>query len=247
MSVVKWPVSIAQNYYQLSYRIVETGGETRHTVKTLGEAIRITGEAVRNVVWTGWSMFHQFTRASIAPRVVIDAASGKEVEAIETNLLGETILESTVPDLWRITVDGRSSIVRPYREDRMVIPHLSARGLIPGKYISPRILIRELYEFATHAKELAKAFPHASKIEFHCSWFGLEGRRIADMEPDVEWGDYVCHVNNRSSSATVTLDELAADTVSVVATLAAPVLNLFDGFEISRDWIARQVPKFRML
>jgi hypothetical protein len=244
---VQWPVAIDKNYYLLTYRIVETGGKTLLKIKPLGEAIRVAGEAVRNVVWTGWSMFHPFTRPEIAPRVVVDPTSGEEVAALETSLLGETHLEATIPDVWRITADGRASIWRPYREDRMEVPHLAAQGLSAGRYLSPRILIRELYELATHAKELAKAFPHANNVEFFCSWIGLKDRMIADMEPGVTWGNYKSHVNERTSTATVQLDALTADTASVVAALSAPVLNLFDGFELSREWILQQVPRFRML
>jgi len=192
-------------------------------------------------------MFHPFTRPAIAPYVVVDSSSGQDVEAWETNLLGETILEATMPDVWRITADGRASLWRPYREDRMDVPHLAARGLTRGKYLSPRILVRELYEFASHAKELAKFFPYASQAEFRCSWMGLKNRSIADMQPGVDWREYVCRVNERTSTATVPLDTVTADTASVVAALAAPVLNLFDGFDLSRDWILREVPKFRML
>jgi hypothetical protein len=247
MSRIQWPVAIDQNYYLLTYRLVEVGGSTKLSINELREALRIAGEAVREVVWTGWSMFHQFTRAAIAPKVVVDTSSGHEVEALETNLLGETLLEATIPDVWRVTVDGRASIWRPYREDRMRVPHLAERGLVPGTYLSPRILVRELYELATHAKEFSKAFPFAKSAEFLCSWVGLKDRKIADMDPGVDWNTYVSHVGNRTSNTSVPLDSLTADTAGVVATLSAPVLNLFDGFELSRDWIGDQVPKFRII
>jgi hypothetical protein len=244
---VQWPVPIDKNSYLLSYRIIETGGKTTHTIKSLAEAIRIAGEGVRNVVWTGWSMFHQFSRPAIAPRVVLDVTNGEEVEALETNLLGETQLEATIPDVWRITTDGRASVWRPYREDRARVPHLAAQGLTPGRFLAPRVLIRELYELVTHAKELSKAFPHASSVEFRCTWSGLKNRKIADFEPGVHWHDYTCHVDERTSTTTAPVDIVTADSASVVAALAAPVLNLFDGFELSRDWIVKEVPKFRML
>jgi len=243
----KWPVPAAENFYQFSYRIIESGDRTRLTIRNLKEAVRVAGEQVKNVVWTGWSMFHQFTRPEIAPRVVVDMATGEEIEAIETNLVGETRLEATVPEIWRITADGRATLFRPYREDRMVVPHLAERGLTPGTYLSPRILIRELYELATHAKEFAKAFPNANRIEFRCSWYGLKGRKIADLNPGVDWDDRASHVNERTSAVSCSVDELTADTASVVERLAAPVLMLFDGLELSRKWILREVPTFRSL
>jgi hypothetical protein len=247
VSRVQWPVPLERNYYQLSYRIIETGDRTRHTIPSLREAIRSAGVGVKNVVWTGWSMFHQFTRPEIAPHVVIDTATGEEVEAIEASLIGETRLEATLPDVWRITTDGRATIFRAYREDRSVVPHLAERGLTPGKFLSPRVLIRDLYELVTHAKELAKSFPNTQGVEFQCTWIGLEGRQIADFEPGIDWNHYTCHTNARSSAAVVSIDELTAEPASVVARLATPVLNLFDGFELNREWIIREAPKFRML
>jgi hypothetical protein len=247
VSRVQWPVPLERNYYQLSYRVIESRDKTRHTISSLQEAIRTAGVSVKKVVWTGWSMFHQFTRPEIAPRIMIDNLTGEEIEAIETSLIGETKLEATIPDVWRITTDGRATIFRPYREDRSVIAHLAEQGLTPGKFLSPRTLIRDLYEFVTHAKEFAKSFPNAQGVEFQCTWIGLEGRKIADFEPGIEWNDYTCHTNARSSSARVSLDELSADTASVVVKLATPVLHLFDGFELSREWVVRETPKFVML
>ncbi len=247
MTDQSWPVSIRYNYYHFSYQISEQGGKTEHTTTTLAEAIRIAGEAVRNVVWTAWSMFYQFTRTEIAPKIVIDTSTGAEVEALETDLTGEAFLETTVPDFWRITVDGRATIIRPYREDREVIPYLADRGLKPGMWLSPRTLVREVFELVTHAKEMAKAFPFADSIEFRCSWYGLIERQIADFQAGANWGERKCHANERTTTAIVSVEQLAADTVSVVENLTAPVLRLFDGLELNHEWIANEVPNFRML
>lgn len=75
----------------------------------------------------------------------------------------------------------------------------------------------------------------------------LKGRKIADLNPGVDWDDRTCHVNERTSAVSVSVDELTADTASVVERLAAPVLMLFDGLELSRKWILREVPSFRSL
>lgn len=234
-----------RSFYQLSYRIIESGEPTGHTIKSLEESIRVAGESVRTVVWTGWSMFHQFTRAGIAPKIVIDTATGEEVMAIETDLREKTTMERTVPEVWRITADGRATLIRPYREDTATPRHVVEQGLTAGGWLSPRVLIREVYELATHAKELAKAFSNADCIEFRCTWLGLKGRKIADFIAGVDWDQRTCHVNERTSAVTVSLDELTADTAAVVARLTSPVLNLFDGLDLSREWIIRQVPRFR--
>lgn len=232
--------------YQLSYRIVDAS-KPRLSVKELEEAIRVAGERVREVVWTGWSMFHQFTREEIKPRIVIDTATGDEIEAIETDLREHSRLASTRDEIWRITADGRATLIRPYREDTAEHPSWAQRGLTPGTWLSPRTLIRELYELATHAKELSKSFPNAEAVEFCCTWQGLKGRKIADFTPGAEWRERRCHAEQRTSTLTVSLEELTADTAAVVAKLSARVLNLFDGLDLSRDWILREVPNFRTI
>lgn len=232
-------------YYQLSYRMVDSGGQARLSITELAEAIRVANERVRDVVWTGWSMFNQFTRPEIAPRIIIDTISGEEVEAYETNLRENS--QTSRDEVWRITADGRATLFRAYREDAMIDPMFAKRGLTPGTWFSPRTLVREVYELATHAKELSKAFPSAVKVEFRCTWLGLSGRIIADFEPGTNWRERRCHADQRTSAAIVSADELTADTAAVVAKLVKPVLNLFDGLDLSREWIVREVPKFRML
>ena len=232
-SAPQWPVSVKDNHYQLSYRLTPETGLPALTGGALPEAIRQAGERVRNVVWTGWSMFHPFTREEIKPRFVTDASGSEEVEAIETSLLGESFIAETVPDFWRITADGRATIIRPYREDRVVVPHLERSGLGPGTYLSPETLAREVYEMATHAKELAKAFDGTTGVEFRCTWYGLKDRRIASFDRAVDWRDRKCVVNERSTGARAPLELLAASPQSAVAELIAPVGRLFDGLEIT--------------
>jgi len=242
-----WPVSIAENHYQFSYRIVEHGGKTKHTADSFREALRIASEAVRSIVWTGWSMFHVFTRREIAPRILIDHGSDEEIECFEANLLEKTTLDTTVPDFWLITFDGRATIIRPYREDRVVVPHLERHGLVPGNWLSPRTLVREVYEVATHAKELAKAFEFADTVEFRCSWYGLKERQLAEFEPGVDWREGICHEATRTTAVTTSTDQLTVDTAAIVMDLAGPVLRLFDGLETTPEWINQLRPRFRML
>ena len=242
----KWPVSISKNFYQFSYRIVENPARTRHSLASLAEAIRLAGESVKNVVWTGWSMFHQFTTKEIAPRVVLDEADGEEIEAFETNLLDGARFDTTVPDFWRITIDGRATLLRPYREDRNEPLHLKRRGLQPGMWLSPHTLMREVYEFVSHAKELAKAFPNADRVEFRCSWHGLKGRQIADFRPGVDWDEHTCHTNERTIQFSASTEQLTGDTASIAVELAAPVLRLF-GLELTKEWVLSELPSFRSI
>jgi hypothetical protein len=242
-----WPVPLQTNHFQLSYRIVERGGPSQLDSTDLLEAIRAANEQVKNVVWTGWSMFYIFSRPEIAPRRVIDSGTGEEVEAIETSLLNETTFEATLPDFWRITADGRASLVRPYREDRSTQEFLAAKGLRPGSWLAPRELVRDVFELTCHAKELTKFFDHAISVEFRCSWFGLRDRRIGDFNPGVDWNLRTCHVEERTTYATPSIEELASDPESVAIELYSPVLRLFDGLELDRAWLTKEKARFRML
>jgi hypothetical protein len=242
-----WPVSLAANHFQLSYRIVERGGQSVLDSTDLLEAIRTANERVRSVVWTGWSMFYIFTRSEIAPQRLIDRGTGEEVEAIETRLINETNLEATLPDFWRITADGRVTLMRAYREDRSTNPPLAARGLKPGNWLAPRELVRDVFELASHAREFSKAFSHAAAVEFRCSWFGLRARRIGDFNPGVDWGPRTCHTEERTTFAIPSIEEFAADPESVAVELYAPVLRLFDGLELDRAWLVKEKARFRSL
>ena len=242
-----WPVSIEGNHYQFSYQIIEGGEKTKHTIATLSEAIRVAGERVKNVVWTGWSMFYQFSRPEIAPHILVDDSMGEDVEVLEANLLSDTFISDTVPDFWRITVDGRTTIIRPYREDRVPVPHLQKSGLEPGMWLSPRTLIREIYELVTHAKELAKEFTYVESVQIQCTWYGLKDRRFADFEPSVSWHDRTCHADGRSTGGRFSVEQLTGNTTSVVVALAAPVLVLFGGWATTDDWVDGLRPGFRAL
>jgi hypothetical protein len=243
----QWPVSMTRNHYQFSYRITEKGGDTHLDCNALRQALDEANERVRSEVWTGWSMFHEFTRVEIKPRVVIDNYESKEVEALQASLLNEQYRETTVPDYWRVTVDGRATIIRPYREDRREVPHLVRAGILPGGWIAPGILVREVFELVIHARELAKAFRHAFEVQFVCSWNGLKGRRIADSHPGVDWNDGVSFIEERTTQKVTTIVQLAESPSSIVAELAGPVARLFDGLKIDTRFIEDQRPQFRTL
>jgi hypothetical protein len=161
-------------------------------------------------------------------------------------LLGQIFIAETVPDYWRVTADGRATIIRPYREDRKSVPHLQKQGLKPGRWLSPRGVAREAYELVAHAKELAKAFTLAESVEFRCSWHGLKDRKIADFDPTVDWyEDRICRINERTTTVRASVEALAADPSSVVLELINPVARLFDGLEVGSVQLEHWRPTFR--
>ncbi|MBW7997178.1 MAG: ATP-binding protein [Candidatus Glassbacteria bacterium] len=240
----EWPVSIADNHYQLSYAISELGGETIHNLDDFKVVHQRSNEAVKNDVWTGWSMFHPFTTPELAPYVLVDDMGKINAELLETNLLSKT---GSLPDFWRLSMDGRATIIRPYREDLETIEIGDDVPLEPGSFLSPRTLVRELYELSAHAREISRSFHHAQTIHFMCSWWGLAGRIIRDFDPGVHWHPYTCHAPGRTVRVIATPDELVTDLPRIACALASPVLILFDGFKILPSWVETIAPSFRSL
>jgi hypothetical protein len=233
-----WPVSIADNHYQLSFRIL--GLEKAYLdLNTLQQEMQRAHTATRNIVSTGWSMFYQFTRPEIAPYVIVDDTGGRNVDAFETNLLANSRDGVGLPDFWHVTANGRATLIRCYREDRAVF-----QGRQPGTWLAPRLLIREITELITYAKELSKAFVGANSVEFRCSWWGLKNRHIADFESAVEWDERVSRVSTRTSSGQWAAEEIIADIAPIVTSLANPALRLFNGLELSPDFVRKEMPRF---
>ena len=113
----RWPVSVTENRYQLSYLISTDGGELLD-VGRVPELLRRINLEVRDTVWTGWSMFFPFVGPDLAPRIRAEHRDGSGGDVMECNLTGIADLEFSLPDYWRVAPDGRVTLVRAYREDR---------------------------------------------------------------------------------------------------------------------------------
>ena len=188
----RWSTSLADNRYQLSYLI---STEEKEMLET-GELARILEEInvdVRSTVWTGWSMFYPFTRPDIAPNVYPENLDGTGGDVMECNLLVDGNFDTSLPDYWRLAPDGRVTLVRAYREDRM----RSARSLQhkSGKWLSPETVVRETTELVTHARLLARYFVAPTRISFRCTWLGLRGREFADFDSHNLLGTWSCSVS----------------------------------------------------
>ena len=221
----RWPVSINENRYQLSYLISTEENETLQ----IGDLVRILEEInveVRTTVWTGWSMFYPFTRPDIAPRLFPENADGTGADVMECNLLADGDFDISLPDYWRLAPDGRVTLVRVYREDRV----RSARELqrSSGTWLSPETVVRETTELVTHARLLARYFETPTRISFRCTWLGLRGREFADFDPTIYWGHgKVASADLRTTEGEWPVATTAATWTEIVSELCAPVLNAF--------------------
>jgi len=240
-----WPVEYSGNHYQLSYRIVKNANEELQP-RDLISILERANQEVRGHVWTGWSMFYPFSPKEIRPYFVPSVVEGKEVDVLETNLIGREIQTTTLPDFWRFCGLGYASLVRAYREDRY-IPQKGETERLPGEWFSPYTLIREISEFIRHALVISRSFESAEGIEIEGRWNGLKNRRIAEFDSGIHWRHYVSRVNGRNIQGEWPVADLTANWEEVVATLASPICRLFDGVEVTADWVRKDSRKFRDL
>lgn len=241
---IEWPVSIAENHYQLSYVI------RHHDAELLGppallEALGRINREVRDLVWTGWSMFYPFTRSEIAPKTVPENADGSGAYLLETNLALDTrVLDTTLPDFWRVSPKGWATVIRPYREDRTVFDAKRQ----PGKWFSPETPLRETAELVRHAYLFSKYFATTEFVEFDCTWKGLKGREIADFNPAIYWSPgRVAHTNVRRTEGKWPAAELLHNWPSVVAALACPVLEIFELDFCTVEFVEGMAERFKKL
>lgn len=219
------PVSLKDNSYQLSYLI--SHNDDAIPVGDLGRVLEEINNEVRDTVWTGWSMFYPFSPPEIRPSVHPDKLDGTGGDLLETNLLG---FDADLPDFWRISPDGRASLVRGYRED--------VRLEEPGRWLSPETVLRETAELVRHARAFARRFPSASSVSFRCVWNGLKGREIRDFDPGICWSPgRIAIANQRTVSGEYPVVQLGASWPKIVSDLGCPILHLFGFTDCSPEFV----------
>lgn len=164
-AALRWLVDIGTNHCQLSYAIVSEAG-IAIPADELHQVLEGVNRDVRETVWTGWSMFYPFTRPEIAAALHPEFADGGGLEVLESNLIGDGDFDITLPDFWRYSVDGRATIIRPYREDRQ--RSVNGKGRAAGTWLSPETIIRETAELVTHARIMAEKY-EGSSVAFRCT------------------------------------------------------------------------------
>ena len=85
---------------------------------------------------------------------------------------------------------------------------------------------------------MAETFESSESIDFVCTWSGLSGRRVADFNRGVDWQRRVCRDANRTSRATASVASLRTNWQETVSEIVAHLTVLFDGLEISPEWVA---------
>lgn len=246
---IRWPVSLENNHCILSYSIIHTDPHVMPKTELLEALTRINRE-VRELVWTGWSMFYPFTRTEIAPQVRAENPYGSGTYILETNLAsGNRNYDITLPDFWRVSPMGWATLVRAYREDRSQGEDGNFdQEHKPGTWLSPETPIRETAELVRHAYLFSNYFSSSTKIEFDCQWKGLKNRELKDFDPGVFWcPDRVSQLDIRKTSGVWPIAELINNWPNVVSELSCPVLEIF-GFDFcSPDFVRGMEERFRKL
>lgn len=230
-----WPVPLANNHYRLSYLIQHENQNI--PINQLRSLLEEINNEVRDTVWTGWSMFYPFTRPEIAATVHPENSDGTGDDLLETNLIGNGQFDTSMPDFWRVTPDGRATLVRGYRED--------VRLEDSGVWLSPETVLRETAELVRHARAFTRHFPSASTVSFRCTWTGLNGRQIRDFDPSIHWSPgKTATADKRITSGEWPVVKLNTDWHQIVAELGCPILNLFSLDFCSAKLVAGMAPRF---
>ena len=242
-----WPVDLAENHYELSYRIIHEspplGGPNK-----LKDALKEINREVREHVWTGWSMFYPFSKEEIEPQILFENENASGCVILETDLRKHRFLETTLPDYWRVSENGYAILIRPYREDRIgLVTSKVDPNRKPGEWLSPETPIRETAEFVRHAYLFSKKFPSASQVEFICVWKGLSGRHFAGFGSEYWSANRICKTPTRRTEGRFPVSDLISKWQEVVVYLACPVLQLFDFDNCDKEFVSGMEEKFRKL
>jgi hypothetical protein len=232
------PPFYSTSFYQMSYAIERANGQVLN-LDGLIEILRQVNAEVRDLVATGWSMFYSFSQVGSAPLFQTDEKSGQgEIDFLECAHLRDFDPTVLATDMWRVSADGKATIIRSYLEDNAAfVPQTS---LAQGTWFSPQMMVSELAEFVRHARGLAERFNEATTVHFRCEWRGLEKRVLYDPLGHFLRRDRAKR-DHRVSSGAWPITALANSLEEIVAELGQPVIrNFSNDFVITPQWVKGQ-------
>ncbi len=199
---------------------------------------------VRDTVRYGWNMmFVPFNSPELSPQFMTDpAVDGGGTEFVQTSLFDDA--RTGYGDFWRISFDGRASLLRNLHEDRYRAPEGVAEG---QKWFDPWIQVRDITEIVRHARAFAEEFSDVTDICLQLEWRGLKSRVIASLKPERHyWSQtYTSHADARNIYECVPQAEVIGSLPEVVARLFAPVHRMFNPrLEITAEYVARAMKDF---
>jgi hypothetical protein len=187
-----------------------------------------------------------FDVPEIRPSWQTDVASGLgENDFLECALLRDTRspdLTPVHPDFWRVSVDGKTTLIRDYWEDDA--GWNSSVGWRSGTWLSPNLLTQAFAEFVRHARGMSERFDSPTTVTFRVEWNGLKDRTVAD--PGARWlNNWTSGVDHRVAIGSWPVASLTDAWPQIVAELTAPVMRLFTtDFVLTPEWIRGQAPRW---
>jgi hypothetical protein len=119
------------------------------------------------------------------------------------------------PDMWRISPDGKATLIRTYWEDD--VGWNKQLGWQPGTWISPNLLTKALAEFARHARGMAERFDNPTTVTCRIEWNGLKDRSVATKRQPVPLhAGHSCSVGLVGAFAFEPLVSVAASFMSAI-------------------------------
>jgi hypothetical protein len=226
---------LADNFVQFSYLIRHRKDEVIEPGKALA-VIEKLNTSVRDTVRHGWSMFHPFTRKEIRPHFLTDSS----VDAGDTEFVQGSLHEDGGQghgDFWRLSLDGRASILRNFSEDRFSTPRSVAEG---QKWFDPFYHVQDITEIVRHARAYAEEFSDVTEICFQLEWKGLKSRLIASHRNRYDSEPYTFNSDTRKIRHCFPQAEVIGGLPAVVARLFAPVHRMFNAHS---DYSAESVTR----
>jgi len=236
-----WP-RLSELFFQFSYTIHRADGAViEHAA--LQEILRQVNNETTAFSQPGSWLFYPYTRDTISPRFTVDPATGSDDDDfLEVSLIRAGDESTFAPTFWRVSSDGRATIVDRYVEDQSDWCRQLRREV--GSWMSPGYLVRSLAELVRHARGFSERFDSAVYVAFRCEWNGLKGRQVFD--PMAHWRARRPAVDDRRvSTGSWPVAALTSDWATIVADLAAPVLRaLMTDWTVTPEWVLGQSSKW---
>jgi hypothetical protein len=240
-----WLIDPKKNRTALGFQFFQSNGDPVPAIQlsSLREGIREASNAADTECPGQWT-FDISHRGPIGPSVVLVAGTdGYEVAAIYSED-GSYLM---APSLWRALISGTGAEIRPYHEDtdwvRGAVEERSSRNWPIGARLSPRFQAVRIYQFVAVVRNLAQIFPEAVQVKLTADYNGLAGRTIEDAKAGIYYSiARKSSTDSRQIDIDATVESLlgpgAAD---AAALLLNPMLRLFDGHEVSADFVRKSV------
>jgi hypothetical protein len=214
--------NLARWHWQVSYAIERGDGQLLDPQGII-EILRQVCSEVADTVRSDWKMIDPLGVPPLAPYFQVDAATGQgDMEFLELSTL-RSEQSDLLTDMWRVSPDGKVTVIREYWEDMFLVQNSPA-----GTCISPEWMVKSLAEIVRHARALTERFDNPTTVLIRCEWHGLSDRRL-HTPPYRGWlfRNFVSRSEDRASTGSYPVTMLTTGWPDIVAGLVAPLMRCF--------------------